>query len=338
MKFLRISFLLAAAALALVSCKKDEDVVSKTLDGYVRLEFPEFVTPGFSKTFCIDTLMTVTRDDGGEVGYYFTTPITEVRDTMRNDRGEVVHREYTYTAPDSLGNFSLTLTAYGDDYISSSSYANFTVVRPGLNGRSSLTNFEVLDSDRTFVDTRDRQTYYYTTIGDTDWMRQNLAWAGAGHPYYDCEAMSSIFGRYYTWDEAQDACPPGWRLPTDEDWAEVAAVYGSSSAPGANFTDLSGDLMEDIYFNGIKLWEYWREVKITNDARLSVMPVGYAQVEDGKYTFGYIYQYAAFWTADEVDADNAVFRYIYEDQPLVYWGSISKSDLAFSVRCVRDAL
>ena len=232
MKFSNKILLLALAAVAAFSCKKDEETTSKTFGGSAKLEYPEFVEPGFTKKFGLDSLMTFTRDDGGPIGYFFTAPITSNRDTVCNGQGEVLHREYIYVAPDSLGNFSLTFTAFAEGYVNDPVYANFTVVRHGLNGKSSLTNFDIKDSDRTFTDPRDGQTYYYTTIGDTDWMRQNLAWAGEGRPYYNCEAMSLIFGRYYTWNEAQTACPEGWRLPSDEDWAAMASFRSRLHRPG----------------------------------------------------------------------------------------------------------
>ena len=34
--------------------------------------------------------------------------------------------------------------------------------------------------------------------------------------------MDMIFGKYYTWTEAQTACPEGWELPSDADFVELA--------------------------------------------------------------------------------------------------------------------
>ena len=149
--------------------------------------------------------------------------------------------------------------------------------------------------------------------------------------------MTPIFGRYYTWEEAQSACPDGWRLPADEDWAAVAEIYGDTSTPGADYEGLAGDLMEDLYFNGTRMWEYWREVDVTNAARLSVMPVGYASVEAGSHEFDAVYEYASFWTADETGGFG-VCRYIVTSQDIVYYGNMSKTDFACSVRCVSDEL
>ena len=142
--------------------------------------------------------------------------------------------------------------------------------------------------------------------------------------------MNGIFGRFYTWDEAQTACPEGWHLPSDAEWAALRTDGGDSrDIPG-----LAGKLMGDLYFNGDKMWEYWREVKITDELGLSVMPVGYALPAGGEYDFDGLSGYAAFWTSDEVNGEG-VCRYIYEDKDVVYRGLMSKTEFAAPVRCVR---
>ena len=74
------------------------------------------------------------------------------------------------------------------------------------------------------------------------WMKQNLAYDGedpdnkVGAPFQDSEAMSDVFGRFYTWEEAlgiepgetpaggnvQGICPDGWHIPSDEEWTALA--------------------------------------------------------------------------------------------------------------------
>ena len=340
MKFWKISFLLASTAVMTLSCKKDDGEVNvKYMEGSINLDVPAFVLPGYTQTFPLDDLMTVTRDDGGEVGYYVTDPFTEDKDTLRTSEGQVLKDEYVLTVADDaeLGDYTLTVTSYGGGYVGRTGTADFTVVRPGLNGESSLTGFDIQPSDLTFYDARDGRNYYYTILDDTRWMRQNLAWEGAGQPCGNSDAMSDIFGRYYTWEEAQTACPEGWRLPSDEDWAKLAELYAEGGEPGTDFTGLAGDLMENVYFNGTRMWEYWSEVDVTNAARLSVLPVGYAVIEDGEYEFSPLYEYAAFWTSDENNG-SGVFRYIVERYDIVYYGEMSKTDVAFPVRCVSDVL
>lgn len=336
MKFWKISScVLLVAALLLQSCKKEETTTKSYLDGSLSVTFPTYVTEGFEKTFDIDTMMTVSRGDGGPLGYYFKDSATGESDTLVTSDGTVVTHLYTLTVPDTLANLTLTFGAFAaSDYYSSSTSKTYTVVKAGLEGDGSITNFSINAEDRRFVDDRDGKSYYYTNVDGTDWMRQNLAWAGAGGSYAGCEAMDDVFGRFYTWEDAVNACPEGWRLPTDGDWVALGKKFGSSAPERADIYGLAGDLMEDLYFNGTRMWEFWRNVQVTNAGRLSVMPVGYATVEDGVYDFGSVYDYAAFWTGDATD-DEAAYRYIFEDQDIVYYGLSSKTDLALSVRCVR---
>ena len=340
MKLSRIFIFAAVLAALAAGCKKPGSTTREFLDGDLTLSVPAYVAPGSVMEFDVESLMTASRGDGGPLGYYFNNPFTEKSDTVVDPQGNILVPVYTVTVSDTLGPVTLLFgAASSDKYYGTTAEAEMTVVKSGFDGNGSITGFVNHDDDLLYTDTREDTPvdYSYVRCGDTYWMRTNLAWGGAGVAYEDCDVMDGVFGRYYSWEEAQTACPEGWRLPSDEDWAAMASFYGGNSVPGADFTDLAGDLMENIYFNEIRLWEFNREVKVTNAARLSVMPVGFARIEKGEYSFADLYKYAAFWTSDETADDSGVFRYLYEDETLVYWGSITKNDVAFSVRCVRDA-
>lgn len=322
-----------AALLALApGCKKDDTTEYKTLTGTLSVSMPGFVNPGYTKTFMIDTLMTLSCADGYSIGYYFTDPDTGERDTLVTSDGVIRQHYYTVTVADKVATETLTLSAFvpaDSNYSGKTVSASFTIVRPGWDGNGSITSFNP-DSSGSFTDERDGRSYYYNIVGSLSWMRQNLAWEGAGRPYEGYDAMTDIFGCYYTWEEAQEACPDGWRLPSDAEWTALQ----EESEAGKDIPGLAGRLMGDLYFNGTKMWEYWREVKITDELGLSVMPVGYATVDEGSDGFDGLYSYAAFWTSDESDG-KGVCRYIYQDKDIVYRGRLSKTDFAASVRCVR---
>jgi uncharacterized protein (TIGR02145 family) len=42
--------------------------------------------------------------------------------------------------------------------------------------------------------------------------------------YDNLEKNGNRYGRLYTWEAAKEAVPPGWRLPTREDWARLFAA------------------------------------------------------------------------------------------------------------------
>ena len=78
------------------------------------------------------------------------------------------------------------------------------------------------------MDSRDGQTYKTIQLLRKTWMAQNLnfdiskkCWFYNNDPKY-----GQKYGRLYTWDAAQKACPPSWRLPTDEEWRALRQGYG----------------------------------------------------------------------------------------------------------------
>jgi len=344
MKFHSILALLLVAGISLsVSCKKtDEEETDDYLSGSITIEFPTYVTAGTVKSFQIDSMTTLYRDDeASEIGYYFTNPTTGTSDTVIFDGGvanpDYPGGVYTFTAPSEVGTYSLVVSGFSADYYIRSASASFVVVDPRLDGKGSITGFFLNDESPMYVDSRDVKRYYTTKVGGVEWFRQNLGWQGAGEAYKDADAMSYIFGRYYTWEEAQTACPPGWRLPSDEEWIALAEANGGTLAnSSADVDNAAASLMEDLSFNGDTMWEYWPAVKINNAAGFSAMPVGYATVSDGKYKFRDYGNYTLFWTSSQTDdGERGVYRYIYVDKNTLFRGEGDKTSLAASVRCVR---
>lgn len=79
-----------------------------------------------------------------------------------------------------------------------------------------------------FIDPRDSQTYRTLRHNGKIWMAQNLNFElGEGSWFYNNNSeLSEKFGRLYNWEAAKKACPPGWHLPTDEEWKELLRDFG----------------------------------------------------------------------------------------------------------------
>lgn len=109
---------------------------------------------------------------------------------------------------------------------------------------SDLSDYEKPCNDlSSFYDPRDSTLYKTTQIGDQCWINGNLQWLPniskpdeSSHiePHYyvydnrskDVEKVKSTdnyqkFGVLYNWPAATDACPPGWTLPSMDDWSKV---------------------------------------------------------------------------------------------------------------------
>lgn len=335
MKFSSYSLLVLLTLFCLVQqgCKKKEKQM-EYMDGVLTLELDYFVSPGYTKTFMIDTLMTVSRGDRGTIGYYFYNQDSGIRDTLVTADGKFRDHYYTFTVPESkTGSVTLWLYAFtpsDSPYNNSFTSATAMVVRGGLDGNGSVTGFDT-SAGSTFTDERDGREYYQIEAGGNTWMRENLAWRGAGHPYFDAASMSDVFGHYYTWNEAVQACPDGWRLPTEADFAALQ----DGAVADADIPGLAGKMMGNLFLNGTRMWPYWRDVNVTDALKLSVMPAGYAVVGEGRCNFTGLSQYAVFWTADET-GDEAVIRYIYQNKDIVYRALMIKDEFAATVRCVKE--
>src|SRR5262245_64698664 len=63
-----------------------------------------------------------------------------------------------------------------------------------------------------------------------EWTTANLnVNTSASHCYDDSEPNCRRYGRLYTWESAQRGCQSlgdRWRLPTDDDWRQMAKHYG----------------------------------------------------------------------------------------------------------------
>ena len=327
-------FFIAATVVLLVSpsCKKKEENtdVDPSLNGKLSFAMPSFVLPGETYTLVPKGASNPT----GDVGYAWSASWTSSRDTVKRETtpGD---GSWTITTPSTTGSYTIFAYAFAEDYVSLTATKDFSVVDPTVNG--TLTGAGYNTDSLTFKDSRDGGTYFMTKAGDNVWMQNNLYYNGTGVSYENSPAVDPIVGRLYTWNDAINACPDGWHLPSDAEFVKLAGsfVEGSTFSTGETFEGAAGALMANVYFNGIKMWAFWPNVNITNQSRFSAVPVGYAIDQKTNLKFSGINSYAVFWTSDN-DGDNALYRYIYVDKNNVFCSKGDKTSFMASVRCVKD--
>ena len=83
---------------------------------------------------------------------------------------------------------------------------------------------------RTYTDPRDLQVYRTIKMGETTWPYENLRFdthkiGQLCRAYGHNPQNVHTHGLLYTWDVARKACPPGWRLPTKEEWEVWTAHF-----------------------------------------------------------------------------------------------------------------
>ena len=337
MDFKRL-MIFAASALVIsgsVSCKKDDNTTytaSKTIPGTLSIKVPRYVQKGSVLELEPKGIDTDTVD----FGFYWTaSPLYTAKDTTKHtDDPKTVKGTYVLNVKDTLCTMTVSCSVFAKGFSTQTASAYCTIVDPELGG--SLTESGVSADDPNFTDARDGMTYYYKTIGSHDWLTRNVEWSGAGKSFDDCPVMDNVYGRYYTWNEAQTACPEGWRLPSDDDWLDLvkSAGYVGDDAD-VSFLGIGGAMMADAYFNLDKMWEFWPNVKITNSTGFSAIPAGFGSISSSSSKFGSDFEYAVFWSAESTD-ETGVYRMINVNRPDLMRGELNKDSFVASVRCVKD--
>lgn len=116
-------------------------------------------------------------------------------------------------------------------------------------------------SQSNFTDSRDGKKYSTIRVNGIRWMASNL------NHVLDSNTKESGLpkdgGCFYSWEEAVNACPNGWRLPTRAEWQGLIDYFGGDSAAA-------------IHLKSRVLWD--DDEKGTDSIGFSALPAGYYNV------------------------------------------------------------
>lgn len=137
--------------------------------------------------------------------------------------------------------------------------------------------------------------------------------------YQDEQLNCRRYGRLYTWDSAKRACQSlgdGWRLPTDEEWRQMAKRYGGVSQD-------SDDAGKAAY----------KALLSEGSSEFNAL-LGGGRSDDGQYAR--LEAHGFYWTASENDPVSAMFYNFGKGKLALHRQSGGEKQRAFSVRCVRE--
>lgn len=164
-------------------------------------------------------------------------------------------------------------------------------------------------------------THSYKRMPDgKQWMTENLKVVVNPSYCYDGSAENCRrYGRLYTWESAQQACYAlggGWRLPTNDEWAQMAKHYGG-------VRDDSADGGKAAYV-----------------ALIAGGPSGFDAVYGGgRNTSGEYARLEAhgfYWTASESSSTKAWLYNLGKNGQILNRHEDGEKQQAFAVRCVRE--
>lgn len=193
------------------------------------------------------------------------------------------------------------------------------------------------------VQDMDGNEYHWVRIGNLDWMTDNLR---CGTPFYEdtdndkwgrrelslpnsmetSQVIYENFGNYYSWQEAMDNAPEGWRLPTDEDWKNLERTLGMKQS----------DLDKEGWRSGASylMTQEGEGTQLNMRYGGSVYFLGYS------LSINHFYDYGDYWTATSttVNGEPAAYaRAITPSRNAVNRLQVLQEEHFMSVRYVRDA-
>ncbi len=183
------------------------------------------------------------------------------------------------------------------------------------------------------TDTRDGHVYEVKDYGNHTWMLRNLNYATPGSLIFEnMEINQTLFGRLYPYREAVSVCPPGWRLPTDEEWKTLEKYIGvaqeeldKTAQRGSPF----GGMMKEP---GMRLWESSNAFKSNNHSGFSIVPSGWFNPVSGQFALPQLC--AGFWT-ESANSTTSFARLFYSHTDDISRFEVNVDKYILSVRCVK---
>lgn len=199
-------------------------------------------------------------------------------------------------------------------------------------GEEMIIQTETLDS---LTDERDGQSYLIKSYGSQTWMVENLNYKAESSWYFenDSAANADEFGRLYSYQSALEACPPGWHLPSDEEWKELEMWLGM---PGdsVDFTGWRGETVgSSMKEPGFRLWYDVMNTNSTNESGFTIRPSG--ELDINAMSFTQAGTLGEYWTSTQ-EGENVWIRACNAQRGKVLRYQIDKSKFACSIRCVKD--
>jgi uncharacterized protein (TIGR02145 family) len=204
----------------------------------------------------------------------------------------------------------------------------------------------------TFIDLRDNHEYQWIKIGNQTWMAENLAYLPeigehntdslslpdyyvygySGNNIIEAKLTDSYlrYGVLYNFFAAQTACPPGWHLPSDEEWKQLELALGMSVSHTEEIYPFSRGTNQGIQIKSVSGWE--KEGNGTNSSGFSALPGGFRFCNGNFWFQG---SFGFWWSSSIGPSETAFVRSLRSESQTICRNKNLKQN-GFSIRCIKD--
>jgi len=166
-----------------------------------------------------------------------------------------------------------------------------------------------------FIDIRDGNKYPTEVIGGKTWMLRNFDYKVANSYGYENRGLNySGYGRLYTYEAALNCVPPGWHLPSKEEFEALLTALGQKP-------DRDG-------------WYNQSTVTMLKSNAFYMLLAGYSSLDDkGKRVYYEVDEFGRYWTSSAANDFNS-WRFIISPKNARF--DDAKKEICFSIRLVKD--
>ncbi len=200
--------------------------------------------------------------------------------------------------------------------------------------------------------------YGTVMIGDQCWMAENLnvTTDPEGNPLTrvcidNDDSNCNIYGGLYSWETAmngdaenddemvQGICPPGWYVPSDEDWKQLSSYLIANNYNYDASTDgnkIAAALASKDYWSDSGVHpkgSVGYDLSKNNSSGFNALPGGALNNNETWLEAG---ENASFWSSTSRNTNDVWHRQLYEEDAYLIRYSACKES-AFSVRCIKKS-
>lgn len=178
---------------------------------------------------------------------------------------------------------------------------------------------ESVGTEVMLTDRRDGIVYRCIKAADGRWwIGENFKYNLTGSVVYNNDAANlETYGRLYKWQEAMDAVPENWDMPSDDEWKVLEMALGMAKEDA------------DVTTSWRNSGNVGTQLKANGDSGMDLLMGGYQHINGTYFNLGI---YGRYWTSTE-NGVSAFDRDVYSSKVGVYRGTFSKA-YRYSVRYI----